>query len=61
MLMGICNKCDVYYYLYSLSQPRSAICEKCGSTLEVVEEEASENQKVIKPPSQFELASHREL
>jgi hypothetical protein len=37
MLVGKCPKCGVYYFGWSLRNPRHQMCGECGTGLEITE------------------------
>ena len=37
-MIGKCQKCDAIFHGWALDNPVKRICEKCGGTLEIMED-----------------------
>jgi hypothetical protein len=59
-LEGICPKCGLHFYGWSLNNPDRQKCGQCGGPLEIVRNGAIV-QKEIAPPSSEESKSSKHL
>jgi hypothetical protein len=42
VMQGICPQCGTVYYGWALEDPLKRTCSKCGSTVEIIEEDLAD-------------------